>query len=250
MKKAICMLLAVVMIVAMSIPVMADNYTREITSIVNDDLYAIAYTVIDEQTTNVQKERILAAREEIIYSQSWVADGLSGRILDCNGNVKRSLPQFSELFPEDWDLPVDEETQKPLNGMMGYSSSVMSNLPEFDISHSFQGEVKLSAPSLPLTPPFCSFVTTGFPGLNNEYYVETVYTEGIFMNLQEVGTFNVGYTNVTTGESLAFATYLDNGDVFQFDPPESITLGVRASTYDRPGKWTMSVVTKRVFVNA
>lgn len=42
----------------------------------------------------------------IIYRYSWVADGLNGQILDKNGNIKRKVPEFSELFPEDWELPV------------------------------------------------------------------------------------------------------------------------------------------------
>lgn len=31
---------------------------------------------------------------------------MNGQILDKNGNIKRKVPEFSELFPEDWELPV------------------------------------------------------------------------------------------------------------------------------------------------
>lgn len=49
---------------------------------------------------------ILAARNRIVSRYSWVADGISGRIIDVEGNVKRELPRFSELFPEGWEEPV------------------------------------------------------------------------------------------------------------------------------------------------
>lgn len=253
MKKITSFVLAIMMVITMSIPVMAANDTQETMALSDDTVeavYATAYMVIDEETEEEQKAQILAAREEVIYSKSWVADGLSGRILDRDGNVKRVLPQFSDIFPEDWDLPITEESQGGLNSSETCGLEIMTVLPEFDVVQSFYGEVKLSAPSLPLTPPFCTIETTGWPGYTQEYYVETVYTNGVYKNLFEEGTFNVGYTDVSTGESLAFATYLENGDTFEFDPPENITLGVRASTYDRKGGWTMRVDSRRIFINA
>lgn len=59
-----------------------------------------------EKASEELKPVILAARNRIICRYSWVADGISGRILDKNGNLKEELPQFSELFPEDWEEPV------------------------------------------------------------------------------------------------------------------------------------------------
>lgn len=49
---------------------------------------------------------ILAARNRIVSRYSWVADGVSGRILDVEGNIKTELPRFSEVFPEDWEEPM------------------------------------------------------------------------------------------------------------------------------------------------
>ncbi len=49
---------------------------------------------------------ILVARNMIIHRYSWVADGMNGKVLDKEGNLKREIPEFSELFPEDWEMPV------------------------------------------------------------------------------------------------------------------------------------------------
>lgn len=52
------------------------------------------------------KPIILEARRRIIFQQPWVADGVQGRELDADGNVVKVLPEFHDLFPEDWDIPV------------------------------------------------------------------------------------------------------------------------------------------------
>lgn len=52
------------------------------------------------------KPIILVARNIIIHRYSWVADGMNGKVLDEDGNIKREIPEFSELFPEDWEMPV------------------------------------------------------------------------------------------------------------------------------------------------
>lgn len=49
---------------------------------------------------------ILKAREKIIFRQSWVADGLQGFAYNSAENKVEEVPQFSELFPEDWSIPV------------------------------------------------------------------------------------------------------------------------------------------------
>jgi len=47
---------------------------------------------------------ILQARNIIIYSHSWVADGIHGYTTAVDGS-KTPLPQFHDLFPEDWEEP-------------------------------------------------------------------------------------------------------------------------------------------------
>ncbi|QQR07491.1 hypothetical protein [Flavonifractor plautii] len=65
------------------------------------------YAYLDLATANDDlKPIILAARNRIIFRYSWVADGLSGRVYSHDGTLVKEQPQFSELFPEDWDPPV------------------------------------------------------------------------------------------------------------------------------------------------
>ena len=50
---------------------------------------------------------ILAARRIIIYRQPWVADEVEGWVKDRNGNIIATLPHFSDLFPDDWEIPIE-----------------------------------------------------------------------------------------------------------------------------------------------
>lgn len=50
---------------------------------------------------------ILAARKIIIYRRSWVADEVDGWVKDKSGNIIETLPHFSDLFPNDWEIPIE-----------------------------------------------------------------------------------------------------------------------------------------------
>ena len=65
------------------------------------------YAYLDYASASAEmKEKILEARNVIIFSSDWVADGYSGSIQNVEtGEVIRELPVFSELFPG-WDMPV------------------------------------------------------------------------------------------------------------------------------------------------
>lgn len=211
---------------------------------------SIAYMEI-ENASDEMRAHIIAAREEIIFSESWVADGLSCYICDEDGNIKEVLPQFSDLFPADWDLPVLRENENEAEiRSEANRESVNEMSSSYDICPFFEGSIRLVKPSdSAITSPFCRIATTGFPGTSNEYNVETIYVYGVYGNLQEQGTYNVGCSNATTGVSLSHATRVSNGDSVVFNPPSNITVGVRASTYDSVGSWNMQVIGKRVFAN-
>lgn len=68
-----------------------------------EEAQSFAYMDLDTAPAEL-RETILKAREVIIYSQSWVADGLEAYITSPDG-TKRSVPAFSELFPG-WELPT------------------------------------------------------------------------------------------------------------------------------------------------
>lgn len=48
---------------------------------------------------------VLEARTQLINAKSWVDDELDGWIEDQYGNVIEIVPQFHDLFPEDWEIP-------------------------------------------------------------------------------------------------------------------------------------------------
>ena len=82
----------------------------------------IAYLDLESASPEM-KEKILSARNRIIFSQCWVADGFTLELCDEKGNVIGAAPNFSELFPG-WDLPVDESI---VNGDFD-----MTSIPYFD----------------------------------------------------------------------------------------------------------------------
>lgn len=72
----------------------------------NKSLEYYAYMDIDTAPKEL-KEKILEARNSIIYSKSWSTDGYKCSIVDVKtGEVIEELPDFSEIFP-DWDVPVE-----------------------------------------------------------------------------------------------------------------------------------------------
>lgn len=82
----------------------------------------IAYLDLESASPEM-KEKILSARNQIIFSQTWVADGFCAYVTDSEDTVIAVVPCFSELFP-DWDIPVDESIA---NGDFD-----MSSIPYFD----------------------------------------------------------------------------------------------------------------------
>ena len=69
-----------------------------------EDIQYYAYMNYDSADEEL-KPVILAARDRIIFRYSWVANGLSGDIIHTDGS-RDALPEFSEIFPADWKVPV------------------------------------------------------------------------------------------------------------------------------------------------
>jgi len=70
-----------------------------------DDIQLIAGMSLDTAEPEMQK-RILEARNKIIFSESWSADGVDVYVERRDGTTEK-VPEFSELFPG-WDMPVIE----------------------------------------------------------------------------------------------------------------------------------------------
>lgn len=71
-----------------------------------DEIQHFAYLDIDTAVESLHPI-ILAARRIIIYRYSWAADEVEGWVKDRNGNILETLPHFSDLFPDDWEIPIE-----------------------------------------------------------------------------------------------------------------------------------------------
>lgn len=76
------------------------------------------YACLDYDTASPElRQKILEARNVIICSEAWVADGYSACIMDTEtGEVVRTLPAFSALFPG-WELPVADTGNVTKDGL-------------------------------------------------------------------------------------------------------------------------------------
>lgn len=83
--------------------VAADHSSADDEGMTLEEAQAFAYMDLDTAPTELQ-ETIRKAREVIIYSRSWVADGFECYVTAPDGTVE-TVPAFSELFP-DWELPT------------------------------------------------------------------------------------------------------------------------------------------------
>ena len=242
MRRVISAALAMVMVMAISIPAFAIDKEREVSR--------LAYMNLD-QTSEAMQEKILQAREEIIFSKSWVADGLQGFVYDKDGNVIEEVPQFSEIFPADWDMPtfdVQEDIEVENNGYLQDENSVTPLINSDDVMVTvFSDTLKLRVPSNSYTPAFDTFDTTYWYNYYH-YNMTYVYTRGYDRDSSSwyKNYYNVGYSNAKTGASLGWKTNIESWDTFGITPPANTKVAVRASMYsDNPevesGNWDIDV---------
>ena len=240
MKRVVRAILVTIIAIGLCIPVSAAGLNDNLTPVTKT-----AYMDIEKATPEL-KQKILQAREEIILSNSWVADDTNGRILDKNGNIIKELPHFSDLFPEDWEPPVLKHDTGEQIGEIIPIVAERSSKELWQQMH--QEDVWLKNPPVNTgSPAFYSFSTTGFEGTPNEYYLKTVSTEGIYKNPAEDAQYNCGYTNTDTGKSYGYTVGLENGQQFAIDPPQGISLSVHASTHTNVGIWLMTIHTLMVW---
>lgn len=172
------------------------------------------------------KELILEARNTIIFSTCWVADGCEAVIYSSSGEVEEIVPQFSDLFPG-WDIPVLPLTPSisdTVSGLGTASASALSSITDYYYS-------------IPLVNPPSS---TNTPIFSASYYLPS-YLKTTVLSLSPMSTCNVGYTNMSTGGSLFWAPDLYPGQYAWFTATASLIIGVRASTYGTSGTGDFSV---------
>ena len=83
-----------------------ENITQISALLQNEDVIQY-YAYLDLSTAEESLQPvILEARNRIIFRYAWVADGLDGYVLNENKEIIEVVPQFSDLFPSDWDEPI------------------------------------------------------------------------------------------------------------------------------------------------
>ena len=88
---------------AVFVPATEDHDRSDDADMTLEEAQSFAYMDLDATPAELQ-ETIRKAREIIIYSRSWVADGFECYVTSPDG-TRETIPSFSELFPG-WELPV------------------------------------------------------------------------------------------------------------------------------------------------
>ena len=239
MKKMLSFVLVIALVLVTSVPVNATE--------IKSSVEQLAYMDLEQASTEIQA-KILEARREIIFSHSWVADGLQGAVYDRYGNVVEELPHFSEIFPSDWEIPVFTTSENNASHSNNSTKSIQAVNEEEFMDFIFSDTLELRVPTTGHnSPAFTSFETTYW---HNHYYLSMnyVYTRALdrVANTNCANNFNVGYTNADTGESLGWMTNIESYDAFGITPPANTEIEVRASMYsDDPdissGDWEVEV---------
>lgn len=226
-----------------------------------EELSTEAYAYMDLETASPEmQEKILKAREEIIFSQSWAADDVSLYVVDIETGERERVPSFSELFPG-WDLPsydpeIEEESEETIAipyyvdpdvdaEIPEYNSEDLEKLPDppdnverqgedLNADHAtrrvYSGAVYLRNPSdTEASTPFFTFYKEAIE----------VYTYASLLTASE--TYNIGYRNVTTGNYLGYVLRIPYGAGCSLVGSGQYYCAVRASTYSTPGWSTLNV---------
>jgi hypothetical protein len=187
---------------------------------VREDLLAAEeYAYLDSsEATPAAKAVILAARENIIFHNSWVTEGVVGWIFDSEGEIVEYLPQFSDLFP-DWDVPIQAAQSR--SGIVSDSLSSVAGSATTIVPASVNATTSTNAPT------FC------------QYTCNTILV-GV-VSLSGPANCNLGITRISDGYSLGYVEYVPVGGGMGAGVANNILLGARTSTYSTPGTGTFSV---------
>lgn len=227
MKKVLAFLLACSVFCSISVPAFARSGHM-------NTVEEYAYMDLESAPKSLQQQ-ILAARNDIIFNTSWIADDLDAYVTDAKGNIIEEVPHFSEVFPSDWEVPV-----LPVTHQNNTSTAPLADDEIDQTTHM----VTLTYPSEDyVTPPFTSVATLGFPGTSAEYHIRWITTTGVYTVMGHDATYNLAYTDADTGKVLGSELRLDSTGLtvsFPYDTSHE-RVNIHASTFDAPGEWTMFV---------
>lgn len=164
------------------------------------------YAYLDLETASDEmKEKILEARNVIIYASDWSGDDNDAFYIDAEGNAEK-LPHFSELFP-DWDMPVEEETDLDDNATISDEQQPDPD-PEYSVVPLEKDDEAAIQPATRSSLSFYVYLNNPSSTVNtNPFYTWShygQYIEAYVASLTSSQTCNIGLTNSTTGSSLGF----------------------------------------------
>jgi hypothetical protein len=190
----------------------------------------LAYCDIDA-VPEKWKEAVLVARDEIIYSESWMVDGYSGYIEDVRtGEVIRTLPSFSELFPN-WNLPAHDVVNKE-----DYSTLSLPFAKDYSLTALDPYKwIRISNPRHYIPAAVSGVIAPAMDTFYVDPYEIGTRVRTYATSLTSSQTCNIGYRNATTGTSLGYATQLGLYEAYVAYDVEEIELEVRVSTDSIPG---------------
>lgn len=122
----------------------------------NEVMAAAEYAYMDiDSATPVMQEKILDARNTIIFSQSWTnlaeCDGVTVKAIDIKTNTTYDLPDFYDIFPADWEVPSadDDDKQNAADEI-----AVPNSVATFYLLRRFPNLILSAPPSTANTPNF------------------------------------------------------------------------------------------------
>lgn len=182
-----------------------------------------AYLSLDDAGPEL-RTKILEAREIIIYSKAWIADGAGTLTITRADGTTETVPTFSEQFPG-WDMPAPKIYKTEENDSAGNAASTAS------VDKVVQ--VALKNPSPTANTPAYGWVTQ-----DGSYIRITV------QRLIGSAHCNIGYSRIVAfgpgyayHEPLYYTGPLRVGDSHLFNTTaySPFVCGLRASTSDVPG---------------
>lgn len=223
-----------------------DKMSRE--SNIAPETLELAYMDIDKADGEL-REKILAAREEVIYNHSWVNDKIEGVMMGSVDSKNRQFsitPKFSDLFPG-WDVPkcevIDapvtvesaEEVPAPEKAADDAKATALSAARKtMDILYNKDTWI-YKANSTSAAHPFLTALT-------KEGCINFIHTVPTAFKTAGLTSVNIGYNN-SAGENIGYELRVpENEDVYcVFSSSAQKKFSVRASTYTNEGTASMLV---------
>lgn len=178
------------------------------------DASTYAYMSIENASDSVTT-KILKARSDIIFHQSWSLDG-QAKIVRADGTVE-DLPDFYDLFPATWSIPSGERN--------------VARTPIINPNRSVFRDTVTVPENTGIINSFCF---TWYTATNIHGTIQPI-------TLTNISTINVGFTNGSTGQSIAYALNLSAYDDLVANTTPGTTYGARVSTNENTSSGTAFV---------